>query len=322
MTTPFSYERLYQVLIGIKEGSSFTIHATIESRHHLEMKVSEEIPNRGSSLNVCELHLFNIGEENISLISSKNLSVIVKAGYMFEEGLTLTPDDMQVVYEGDLINVHHNHTGTDVVTSLICQEGHHQAVKAVLDAPLYIKEGTSAVSVLKKLLSYIPYSSEIRFEGMDTYTFQKDVTLTGQLIVALDEVCTKISQPDEGRVITWMFHRGKLLVLDRRPKLSSARSITHKLFRSHIKGVVELGFDERSVTPQIVGVGISEVTVRSFLKPAIEIGDNILIESARPKYYDNETITGDQEFAVVGITTKLSYEGSDWDSIIKARIKE
>lgn len=319
----FTFERIYQVLVGYMVEGSLRVVVQIEPEHHIELDLNETIPNSGSSLNPCSVHLYNVGLENVQYLSQKGLTVVVKAGYKYERGEVVTPNESQVVYQGDLVDVVHTNTGTDVVSTLVCQEGHHNSVQIKIETPETFTAGSLVKDAFKRILNLIPYSSELRYEGMETEVFQKAVTVpVGQLIKGLDFLCRKASKPNEGKVITWLFHRGKIIVIDRRPKKSTASPITHTIPRTRIKGTVEIGFDEKTVTPQISNVGISEVKIRCFLIPEIVIGDSILIEASTRESYYEDTITGDQEFAVVGVKTELAYEGTNWDTTITGRIRE
>ncbi len=335
----FIFERQYQILVGVKSGSSFDIVAVIEPEHHIELSVREEIPNEGSSLSPCEINLYNIGRENIQAFSRKGLTVVVKAGYRYDQGLTNVPDSGSVVYEGDIIDVYHQNTGVDVVSTLVCQEGHHSAIQAVLSKPITFDAGYSILDAFKDVLEKTPYTYHINFEGKDELKFKKGYTAQGQIIKVLDEMCrkfsaalnAKVNPPKKGqpsvtvsktRLITWMFHRGQILVLNRRPLASETGVWSHNIPRSRIKDIIDIGYDEKVATAQTNNTGIKQIEIKTFLLPEVSIGDNIVIESLGSTYYDNPELSGNTEFAVIGIQTELQYDGGKWDTIITGRVRE
>jgi hypothetical protein len=319
----FSFERLYQVLIGYRVGSSFNTIVQIEAPHHIELALSEEIPNTGSSLNSCEVKLFNIGRVNVKALANKGLSIVVKAGYKYQNGVLQTPNSLNVVYSGDIVGSSHDNTGVDVVSTVFCQEGQHTALKATLTEPLTFTQGSKVSVALNVLAGLLDYPIELNFKDINTLVFLKKADIpTGQIIKALDFVCRKASQPKKGIVITWMFHRGRVMVVDKRPTIIGSNKFLHTIPRSRIKGEVEVGIDERTTTPQIHNLAISEITIRCYLIPEVSIGDSILIAAPTKENYYQESVTGDEEFAVIGLKTKLSYDGTLWDTVITGRIKE
>jgi hypothetical protein len=312
----FSFERSYQVAIGFIEGTSFTPVVQIEPPHHIEFASRALIPNLGSSLNPCALKLFNIGEENVKALSQKGLTAVVKAGYKFQRGIQVTPNELDVIFMGDVMLVDHNQTGLDVVSTLHCQEGHHVAANSKSD--LSVSTGSTYGQVFKTLAADFGLDAQLYFSFRDE-VFKIDDTLQGRTLTMLDKVARQASK-DKGNQVTWCFNRGKLLVTDRFPKAAFSKSGSYLIPRDRIKDTLQIGLDETYASEQNTAGGISTLKFKAYLLPEIYIGDTIKVEGAPATYF--KSVTEDREFIVMEISHNLAYDGGVWDTTVQARVKQ
>ncbi|EDL53761.1 hypothetical protein VSAK1_26335 [Vibrio mediterranei AK1] len=323
MSSLVTYNRLYSIDVGVIRDGSFTTFTSIESPHHIEFKSQEQIPTKGTSFNPARARLFNIGKDNIDFCSYKGASVVIRAGWEYDDGLRLTNDLMETVYIGDIIETYTEQEGGDVVTTLELQEGWNHVVDQFIDKPITIGQGQTAREAFLTVSSSFPnIPMVINFESMNNQIAIKPFETPPSLAASLNQLIKKFSKGDPTTNtwirITWFFHKGRIYVVDRMPTAGAIRGFyrRHEIPRGRIKGNPRVGVDQTKLTKGFKNGGVKTIELKTYLIPEMSILDTIVLD---PADYDD---LGGTEYVVTEMSHHLEYDGDAWDTTIKARIAE
>lgn len=326
MTALVTYKRIYQLSVGVINEGAFVPFTSIESPHHMEFKSKEKIPNKGRYLNGAKIRLYNIGLDNINQLKYKGASIILRAGWQYQDGLNLPPDLTEIVFIGDIVNVNTKQEGGDKVTTVEVYEGWNSTILEMSKSPVLIGKGLTAKQAFEQIKTHFTIPFIINFKSMDSLVTKKPCQIPYELPDALDWMCKNFSgreegengQPDTVRRLTWFYHRNRIYITDRLPRQGQFRGFfqTHTIQRGRIKDSPEVGQDTKVLTKGFEDEGTRYLKFTSYLHPEVKLFDSVKLESVD---YDD---LGGEDFVVTEVEHNLSYDGDYWDTTITARSEE
>jgi hypothetical protein len=252
------------------------------------------------------LEIYNLSEEVIEFISKKNSVLILRAGYE-------TDQDLPIIFSGQVKEVSTMRMNTDLVTTITASDGFIPSTgvkvalslkrppesiltyKDVFDALVFIW-GASGVAISDANLVYEatprPFSGNPNeIDIPDGWSYE------GYLSDAMDDLC------DHFRY-TWYIHNNTLFI----HPLNGFEFLTvFELNPNQIKDMRRVTKSDNGATD----VESSGFSINTPLNGNIKMGNLIRVTSGR--------FEGD--YTVKGITHRLNFRHSDWDTIIETEVR-
>ncbi len=249
------FDRKVSVLIG-RKGLETALNVT-------DLRVTFSVKKTATAKNnSCTVAVWNLNPNQRSLVNTEDGFLVLKAGYAQDTGL-------EVVYIGDIAFAESRRDPPDVTTRIECSDG----MKAVRETRFNVsyKEGTGAKQVLKDLIRDFPLAAK-KAQLNDAVSrvpdrqFANGFAASGQAV----DVLTKITST---LLLEWSIQNSELKVI----QLGKADG-TSAVKLSPGTGLI--GSPQRRRAKKKDGGGFNGWEASSLLRPSIEPGGQVLIESA------------------------------------------
>lgn len=285
-----------------------TIQGTVIENLHMEANISLDATTTSSSNNRSEIKVFNMTKEAVNRISQINGKVILEAGY--EQG------DYDVIFTGQVTNVHSMKNGADIVTVISCKDG--WTPTSQIRYTKSFKKGVPSTEVFEDIISTFEKHGISRSDTgilLDEVnspwvvpsetTIQKSWSYSGFLRGALDKLCQEFG-------LTYQIEHSTLFIYPKNFKEMFTEVVLTEEQIMSIKRAAKSNNKTSNSSSQNRGI---EVT--TLLIPKLTTKYRVKVKSVSTNNSEGFNIKDyEGEYKITSMSHKLSYEGNGWNTIL------
>lgn len=211
-----------------------------------------------NDMNTCDLQIYNLSENTISLFKNTDLNIVVKAGYKDYDG-------KEVIFKGNTTKIYTQYNKPDKITNIKIEDGEKELNKAT--SSLSFKEGIDLKTILKKCAKDLNLPLKFLIDKIDfnNKKFNNGFSFSGKTKTSLDQL-SKIAG------LLWSVQNQELTFY--KPKKSNSSFIIKLTSKNGIIGSPEK-IKIKDSKDSKKNSGIDGWRINNLLRPKIEPG-NIL----------------------------------------------